>query len=374
MKTNVITFLIACGLFVIACGGEEENPTSETYTVNFETMGGIPVPPPQIIEKGNFANEPSELPVKDGVTFSGWYTESGFRYNFKSNPVTRNITLFAKYWAGPKKYIVINDYDWSYLERKIHEIFGDSQGKDVAVGQGVLFYIFERPLEIHISTLRKQLIESEKYSIPLLIQLDPITFWDNVPELWNWFDPGIPGYNEDNKANVEWTSWSMDDAVKIGWLNWGTQIRLRPMANLFSKAYQAAVKARMDAFLSILSEWYTELPEAKKYLLIGVKITGELAVGVNNWYYTGGNLLYGLSEKYDPKTGINIYNKPSRSNGDVSTIGYAGVKSAGIKSAGTLTGEDIAELERKFTLFVSDIADDYSIPREKIFAHAGGIR
>ena len=44
--------------------------------------------------------------------------------------------------------------------------------------------------------------------------------------------------------------------------------------------------------------------------------------------------------------------------------------SARIKSAGTLTGEDIAELERKFTLFVSDIADD-SIPREKIFAHAG---
>ena len=126
----------------------------------------------------------------------------------------------------------------------------------------------------------------------MLIQLDPITFWDNVPELWNWFDPGIPGYNEDNKANVEWTSWSMDDAVKIGWLNWGTQIRLRPMANLFSKAYQAAVKARMDAFLSILSEWYTELPEAKKYLLIGVKITGELAVGVNNWYYTGESTLW----------------------------------------------------------------------------------
>ena len=84
------------------------------------------------------------------------------------------------------------------------------------------------------------------------------------------------------------------------------------MANLFSKAYQAAVKARMDAFLSILSEWYTELPEAKKYLLIGVKITGELAVGVNNWYYTGGNLLYGLSEKYDPKTGINIYTLPKQ--------------------------------------------------------------
>ena len=372
MKTKIIALMVACSLAMISCGGNEDI-SKDVFTVTFDTDGGTPVPEPQQVARYDFVQEPAEQPSRGEESFSGWYTQTGIKFNFKSTPVTKDITINAHYWKGPKKYVIINDYDWSYLQQKVHTYFGDSRGKDVAVGQGVLFYLFERPLETHKVTLKKQLDLSEQYDIPLLIQLDPITFWDGVPELWNWFDPTIAGYNEANKENVEWTSWSSDDAVKIGWLNWGSQIRLKPMANLFSKAYQAAVKERMQAMLSIVSNWYDSLPESKKYLLVGVKITGELGVGVNNWYYTGGNDLYSMDKSKDPKSGINMYNKPSRSNGEVSAIGYAGVKSAGIKSSGTLTGDDIAELERRFTLFVSDIADDYSIPREKLFAHAGGV-
>ena len=142
---------------------------------------------------------------------------------------------------------------------------------------------------------------------------------------------------------------------------------------MFKKHRNKQGKEKATKSIKIVSNWYESLPSEKKYLLIGVKITGELGVGVNNWYYTGGNDLYGKDDSNDPTSGINMYNKPSRSNGDVSAIGYAGVKSAGIKTSGTLTGNDIAELERLFTLYVSDIADDYAIPREKIFAHAGGV-
>lgn len=68
--------------------------------------------------------------------------------------MTKDITIKAHYWKGPKKYVIINDYDWSYLQQKVHTYFGDSRGKDVAVGQGVLFYLFERPLETHKVTLK----------------------------------------------------------------------------------------------------------------------------------------------------------------------------------------------------------------------------
>lgn len=382
MKIRAATTLsiIIAGALTASCS-KSENPQSGTadgFTVTFETNGGLPVPEPQTVKKGGFAEEPETVPEKDGTTFSGWYTSTGLKYNFKSTPVSKDITLYAKYWSGPKKYIFINDYDWSYLESSVRNTFGSSVGNDVAVGQAVLFYIFERPLDKHLSTLKKHLVEAEQQEVPVLIQLDPVTFWDGVPELWNWFDRGISGFDDSNRENVEWTSWSSDDAVKIGWLNWGSQIRLKPMANLFSEKYQAAVRERMTAMLGTVANWYKSLPENRKYLLGGVKITGELCVGLNNWYYTGGNELYGQPQENDPKTGLNMWNKPSRSAvaagqpGAVSTIGYAGVKSAGIRTEGTLTAADIVELGRRFTLFVSDIALEYGFPRDKVFAHAGG--
>ncbi len=366
----VLTFLTA--LLLAGCNAPASDEAA-SFTITFDARGGAPAPAPQTIARGGYVTEPAEEPVLGSGIFSGWYTQTGLKFNFKSTPVTKDMTLVARYWEGPKKYFVINDYDWSYLEKAIASYFGSSVGRDVAVGQGLLFYIFQRPLETHVTTLKRHLELAVQYDVPVLVQLDPITFWDGVPELWNWFDPGQPGYDPDNRENVEWTSWSSDDAVKIGWLNWGSQIRLKPMANLFSPAYQKAVRERMEAMIGAVDEWYKTLPETKKYLLIGVKITGELGVGVNNWYYTGGNDLYDQSADKDPRSGINMNNKPSRSNGEVSTIGYAGCKYAGIKTSGTLDGNDIAKLEAKFTYFVSQIATGFDIPREKIFAHAGGV-
>ena len=381
MKRLLILFVtILAGCAMLSCGKEKQEPDQpDGYTVTFETGGGQPVPEPQVVKKGGFVEEPAAAPEKEGMTFCGWYSSTGLKYNFKSSPVYKDMTLYAKYWEGPKKYIFINDYDWSYLESSINGTFGSSVGNDVAVGQAVLFYIFERPLEKHLSTLGKHLAEAEEQEVPVLIQLDPITFWDGVPELWNWFDEGVSGYDDSNRENVEWTSWSSSDAVKIGWLNWGSQIRLKPMANLFSPKYQAAVRERMSAMLGTVSGWYKSLPDNKKWLLGGVKITGELCLGLNNWYYTGGNDLYGQPQENDPVTGTDMRNKPSRSAvsagqpGAISTIGYAGVKSAGIKTEGTLTADDILELERRFTSFVSDIAMECGFSRDMVFAHAGGV-
>lgn len=202
MKTKIIALMVACSLAMISCGGNEDI-SKDVFTVTFDTDGGTPVPEPQQVARYDFVQEPAEQPSRGEESFSGWYTQTGIKFNFKSTPVTKDITIKAHYWKGPKKYVIINDYDWSYLQQKVHTYFGDSRGKDVAVGQGVLFYLFERPLETHKVTLKKQLALSEQYDIPLLIQLDPITFWDGVPELWNWFDPTIAGYNEANKENVE---------------------------------------------------------------------------------------------------------------------------------------------------------------------------
>jgi len=89
-----------------------------------------------------------------------------------------------------------------------------------------------------------------------------------------------------------------------------------------------------------------------------------MAIGVNNWYYPNGNSYVGQSTANDPKTGIDPYNLPSRG---VQTIGYNAVKTAGIKSSGTITIEDINEVCRRHGEFLSKIYYDLGFPRDKIF-------
>src|SRR3546814_2356165 len=98
---------------------------------------------------------------------------------------------------------------------------------------------------------------------------------DARPDLWNWWDPSRPGYDPANRENVEWTSWSPDDAVKLGWLNWGRQIRLNPMPNLISPDYREAVALQMGVFIDVVMDWYEALHQDKKWLFAGIKRSEE---------------------------------------------------------------------------------------------------
>ena len=283
--------------------------------------------------------------------------------------VSVHCAFLVKAQKAPDHYFFLNDECDKFDYPQISTAFGPQSGKKVAVGNAILIYMFSRPMEQFKELLDRHFSMAEEYDIPILVELDPITFWQDVPELWNWWDPTKPGYDPKNKENVEWTSWSSEDAVKVGWLNWGRQIRLLPMPNLFSPAYQAAVKDRMDQFMTWTADWYKSLPKSKKYLLGGVKITGELGFGVNNWYYPGGNSYYDKPEEEDPKGGIRVDEMPSRGVGQ---IGYAALKYSGIRSEGEITPADIYSLEKEYAGFVADIAQGYGFPRGMLFSHSGG--
>lgn len=300
-------------------------------------------------------------------TFENFVLEPGECYVVKTTSDWHECSTVD----GPEQYIFVQSADWEYNVKNISDIFGSSKDKVVGVGECAMFYIFERPISTLCTELRNHLSQAETYEIPILVELDPITFWDNVPEIWNWFDPSKPGYDPDNRENVEWYGWSSDYAVKIGWLNWGSQIRLAPMANLFSPKYQEAALDRMNQLMSIVAEWYKKLPGNKKYLLVGIKIMGELLYGGNNWYYPNGNDYYGKDESEDPTYGLNS-SKSCDPHWGVQQIGYAALKYSGIKTSGTVTADDICAMERKWVEWLSDFCDDYGFPRSMLFAHSGG--
>jgi len=67
-----------------------------TYIVSFDSMGGTPTLE-QKVRMGEKAVWPSD-PKREGFSFMGWYTDNTLNkaYNF-DNPVTNNITLYAKW-------------------------------------------------------------------------------------------------------------------------------------------------------------------------------------------------------------------------------------------------------------------------------------
>ena len=75
---------------------EQENPAPVSYKITFNSMGGSDIAD-QYVVSGECAVSPEE-PVRDFCIFAGWYTNRTYttEYDF-STPVTRNLTLYAKW-------------------------------------------------------------------------------------------------------------------------------------------------------------------------------------------------------------------------------------------------------------------------------------
>lgn len=84
---------------VVSCSDDEE-PTTKTYTVTFDSQGGSEVSN-QRVNEGEKATVP-ETPTKEGFTFDAWYTSTDYatRWDFTKDVVTKDLTLYARWTAN----------------------------------------------------------------------------------------------------------------------------------------------------------------------------------------------------------------------------------------------------------------------------------
>lgn len=358
---SIHLLILSCFLLCFSSCKSEE--VEQGYSVSFDTRGGTPAVETIRVNPGATVAEPA-APSKGDSIFAGWFdVASNAKFNFKST-INSDVKLYAKWWLSPQQYIVFSSSDSRYNYETIKQYFGSQVGKNVAVAVAPLFRIFQRDITVFETAMREHLRQSLLYEIPIFFFLSVTPFNEARPDLWNWWDSSAPGYNPDNINNVEWYDWTSASAVKIGWLNWGKQMRLPPMLNQMSPKVQQEEKIAVTRIMTLVKEWYDALPANKKYLFAGIRSTDEMAVGINNWYYPNGNSYVGKPESGDPTTGINPLVLPSRG---VQTIGFNAVKTAGIKTSGTLTIEDLNEVCRRHGEFMSKIYFDMGFPREKIF-------
>ncbi len=247
---------------------------------------------------------------------------------------------------------------------------GYSEPYRIKVGIGYIFSYFKYPMEDVETCLKKFLALSLETDTPVVVKLDGENWLNGRPDLWNWWDPAAPGYNPENRQNVEWSSWSPDDALKISWRNWGRQIRVVPMMNLLSLRYRAECHKAMDRLVPVILDWHRNLPPEKKDLFIGLNLGWESAVGNSSYYLPNGNDLLNRSESEDPKTPAFVWDDVLRRG--MVQLGFAALKTAGIRDSGDITEADLTEVARRHMEDLCRYANSLGIPREKIFSHGVG--
>ncbi|MCL4219510.1 MAG: hypothetical protein KJ052_21225, partial [Candidatus Hydrogenedentes bacterium] len=209
--------------------------------------------------------------------------------------------------------------------REIPEALALSPAGELRVGVSFIFSILENPFDAQIRSLEALLAACESADVPVLINVDPQNWWRTRHDLWNWWNPRAPGYEPANAHNVEWTDWSPEQAVKIGWRNWGSQIRVCPAPNLSAPRVRFEIERRLGPFAGVVSKWAHSLPDEKKYLFGGLKLGHETGIGYNAYYYPDGNQYFEQwpdTGAHDPARGLDL---AKGLDGGLQQLGFAAV-------------------------------------------------
>ena len=247
--------------------------------------------------------------------------------------------------------------------------FPNRRDSRIQNGISYIFSCFRTPPEKTVAALKVFLATAEETNTPVLVQIDTEHWWQARPDLWNWWDPGKPGFDPANRKNVEWTGWSPDNAIKIAWRNWGRQIRILPPPNLASPRYTAACCEEIRRLVPIVMDWHAQLPQDKKHLLIGIKLGHETSIGVNAYYYPSGNDLLDRPASEDPVRRLDTSDVLSRG---MAQIGYAALKSSGIRVDGVPTESELRDVAQQYLQVLCREAAQAGVPRDRLFAHGAG--
>lgn len=257
------------------------------------------------------------------------------------------------------------------LLASIPETLGTRGNRKLMVGAAFSFSVLEQTGAELAEVLQRLFDASEEAQVPVFPCLDGQNWWESRPDLWNWWDPGRPGYNPENRANVEWFGWGPEYAVKIGWRNWGRQIRVAPAPNIESPAVLAEHDRAFRELVPLLARWHRSLAADRKYLFGGFKVGWEASINVNAYYYPGGNEIFDRSPtdaSGDPNDHKSAHGWTFRHQ----PIGFNAAFTAGVKRSGELTKDDIEAVVRRYLERLARTANECGIPKELIFTHQGG--
>jgi hypothetical protein len=107
-------------------------------------------------------------------------------------PATSEEPRYLLFWSSPDKA--------GELAERVG-MKGD--GKTRILGFGLPNPTFELEKQLR-DRIRSAFAAARAHDMAVMLHFDFHLAWKNRPDLWNWFDPNKPGYDPNNKYNVEW--------------------------------------------------------------------------------------------------------------------------------------------------------------------------
>jgi len=208
--------------------------------------------------------------------------------------------------------------------------------------------------------------------LPLSLSIDATQWYSTRPDVWNWWDPQLPGFSPENRLNVEWSAFDPTNATSIAWRNWGTdpahpaasQVRLlSPAPNFASTAYRAAAAQSMAPVAARVAAWLAALPPGRRAMLAYVRCVQELWQGANFFWYPGAN---------NPDGSLNW--PPSADPSDIALsgqLGYAAACTMNIACGGRLTQAALDATIADFVAFAGGVLASAGVPRSRRMSHTG---
>ncbi|MGC8641341.1 MAG: hypothetical protein ACP5XB_15865, partial [Isosphaeraceae bacterium] len=177
---------------------------------------------------------------------------------------------------GPK-YLLF----WSSPEKagELAERVGlKGDGKTRLLGFGLPNPTFELEAQLP-SRIRGAFAAAREHDMAVMLHFDFHLAWKNRPDLWNWFDPNKPGYDPNNKDNVEWHGWD-GPPNKVRYIDHGVLERVAPNMCFTSKKVRAEVTRIVSKIIGpVLREEIAKLKaEDKEALFAGVLVGLEPAI------------------------------------------------------------------------------------------------
>ena len=109
------------------------------YTVSFDMQGHGSAVSSQNVASGGKATEPDPEPTATGYTFGGWYKEEACTnaWNFSTETVTANKTLFAK-WTANKYDVILDANGGAESDQTVRATFGSGMPLELKAGGAIV--------------------------------------------------------------------------------------------------------------------------------------------------------------------------------------------------------------------------------------------
>lgn len=202
--------------------------------------------------------------------------------------------------------------------------------------------------------IRSAFAAAREHDMAVMLHFDFHLAWKNRPDLWNWFDPKRPGYDPDNRFNVEWHGWA-GPPNRVRYLDHGVLERVAPNMCFTSKKVRAEVTRIVSKVIApVLREEIARLrAEGREALFAGVLV--GLEPGIDDYSRPNAEVVRMMKEDGVPAT----------------PLGYRALLDRGFSAEHPPDDfrKALATIIQETTAFWCEQFVDAGIPPEKLYPH-----